>query len=247
MNHLGNDGLTRNPRRVSIRVENFSFALQAGPLMAEIIFFDAAGTLFELTETVGWHYAAVARKFEQELEVPALDAAFRKAWKRATPPPVTPGTREDNDRGWWRSLVQDVFAQIAAPFREEYFEAVFEHFTEAGVWRLYPETLDVLENLAADVRLGIISNFDSRLYRILENLEIRHFFDPITISSEAGADKPHAQIFEKALQAAGARARDAWHVGDDPEADWQGARASGIQVYELVRPKNNLRGLTAHL
>ena len=31
--------------------------------------------------------------------------------------------------------------------RDNFFEIAYEHFAEAGVWKLYPEVLDVLEQL----------------------------------------------------------------------------------------------------
>jgi FMN phosphatase YigB (HAD superfamily) len=37
------------------------------------------------------------------------------------------------------------------------------------------------------------------------------------------------------------------HVGDDPERDWKAAKAAGLSVFRLDRPKNSLRDLLADL
>jgi putative hydrolase of the HAD superfamily len=112
---------------------------------------------------------------------------------------------------------------------------------------LFPEVVEVLEELHPRYRLSIISNFDGRLRMILELLGISQFFSPIVISSEIGADKPDALIFERALELTGARAGEALHVGDDPVKDWEGAAAAGLAVFKLERPRNSLRDVLAAL
>jgi FMN phosphatase YigB (HAD superfamily) len=37
------------------------------------------------------------------------------------------------------------------------------------------------------------------------------------------------------------------HVGDDPERDWQAAKAAGLTIFELRRPENSLRDLLPFL
>ena len=46
------------------------------------VFFDAAGTLFRLTKTVGDHYADVSREVGLDLDPHALEPAFHAAWKQ---------------------------------------------------------------------------------------------------------------------------------------------------------------------
>ena len=124
--------------------------------------------------------------------------------------------------------------------RDAYFAELWSEFTRRGVWELFPETRDVLTALRGRVRLGVISNFDSRLRTILSHLGIAEFFDDIVISSEVGADKPSPKIFSTALARAGVRAEEALHIGDEPEADWHGAERAGIRAFRLQRPENSL-------
>ena len=51
-------------------------ALPKPKAMLKAIFFDAVGTLFYLTKTVGDHYALVANEVGLKLEAKKLDAAF---------------------------------------------------------------------------------------------------------------------------------------------------------------------------
>ena len=210
-----------------------------------VVFFDAAGTLFHLPRGVGYHYALIARRFGVELDEGDLKRAFSRTWNEMPAPATSEAPRADDDRSWWRELVERVLEECGDTKldRDAYFAELYPHFLAPGVWELYPETLEVLETLHGQVSLRIISNFDTRLRTILRTLGIADYFDDVVISSECGADKPFPRIFSKALQRAGVAPELALHVGDDPVADWEGAEAAGLQVFRLDRPHNTLRGL----
>ena len=215
--------------------------------LIKTIFFDAAGTLIYLPKSVGHHYAFVAQRIGLRLDAGALDTAFGRCWKEMPSRPAIDGPREDDDKGWWRELVKRVLDQVAPDVgeldRDAYFEAVYGHFAEAGVWELYPEVLEVLEALHQGFQLAVISNFDGRLRVILEHLGVSRFFAHVFLSSELGADKPDPRIYRRALELSGARPNETLHVGDDPERDWEGAVAAGLSIFQLERSRNNLRDL----
>lgn len=210
----------------------------------KVIFFDAAGTLFHLPKGVGYHYALVGRRMGLALDANALNHAFALAWKEMPARASTGIPRIDDDKGWWRALVDRVFNHAApktrAKDRDTFFEAAYAHFAEASVWELYPEVIDMLNALRPRYQLAIISNFDARLRVILEHLGVSQYFSPVVISSEVGADKPDALIYERALKLADKSADEALHVGDDPVRDWEGASAAGIPIFALQRPRNSL-------
>jgi putative hydrolase of the HAD superfamily len=215
------------------------------------IFFDAAGTLFFLTNTVGDHYAYVGREVGLDLDAHELERAFQVAWKRMPQRASIEGPRENDDKGWWRELVGRLFDHVAPSLseldRDNFFEVAYEHFAESGVWQLYPEVLDVLQQLRGRFQLAVISNFDGRLRFILQNLGISKYFAHVFISSELGADKPDPEIFRRALKIMHLDANQVLHVGDDPERDWKAAAAAGLSVFRLDRPRNSLRDLLTTL
>ncbi|CAA9240200.1 MAG: haloacid dehalogenase, IA family protein [uncultured Chthoniobacterales bacterium] len=220
-----------------------------GPPPLKAIFFDAAGTLFHLPKGVGYHYAIAGRDVGLDLEARAVDRAFASAWKQMPRRETTRAPREDDDKGWWRELVDRVMDEVAPAThefdRDAFFEAAYGHFAEPGVWELFPEVLEVLQSLRPQYRLAVISNFDGRLRVIAEQLGISKFFEHLVISSEVGADKPEPFIFERALQLLGVSPNEALHVGDDPKGDWEGAAAAGMHVFRLDRPQNSLRDVVA--
>ncbi|HZA38847.1 MAG TPA: HAD family hydrolase, partial [Candidatus Baltobacteraceae bacterium] len=119
--------------------------------MIKAIFFDAVGTLMHLTRTVGDDYALVGSEVGLTLDARQLDRAFYKAWNEMPRRTAIDGPRPHDDKGWWRDLVNLVLDQVSPSLsefdRDNFFEIAYEHFAEAGPWELYPEVVDVLENL----------------------------------------------------------------------------------------------------
>jgi putative hydrolase of the HAD superfamily len=215
------------------------------------ILFDAAGTLFFLTKTVGDHYAYVGREVGLDLDAQELDRAFHTAWQEMPRRSAIEGPRENDDKGWWRELVCRLFDQVAPSLseldRDNFFEVAYEHFAEAVAWKLYPEVPEVLAQLRPRFQLAVISNFDGRLRFVLQNLGISKYFAHVFISSELGADKPDPEIFRRALKVIHMDANEVLHVGDDPERDWKAAAAAGLLVFRLDRPRNSLIDLLTTL
>ena len=215
------------------------------------IFFDAVGTLFYLTKTAGDHYALVGREVGLTLDARQLDCAFFAAWERMPSRAPIDGPRENDDKGWWRELVDLVLDQVAPSLsefdRDNFFEIAYEHFAEAGAWELYPEVIDVLEKLRPRFQLAVVSNFDRRLRFILEHLGISKYFAYVFISSEIGADKPDPEVFRRALKFIDVKPNEVLHVGDDSERDWKAASEAGLSIFRLDRQKNSLRDLLAFL
>lgn len=219
--------------------------------MMKAVFFDAVGTLFYLTKTVGDHYALVGREIGLALDAGQLDHAFYAAWKRMPSRAAVDGPRENDDKDWWRELVDHVLHEVAPALdeldRDNFFEIAYEHFAEAGVWEAYAEVEDVLKQLQPRFQLAVVSNFDGRLRMILEQMGISKYFPHVFVSSEIGADKPDPEIFRRALRLTGREANQVLHVGDDPERDWKAASAAGLSVFRLDRQNNSLRDILSIL
>jgi putative hydrolase of the HAD superfamily len=216
----------------------------------KVIFFDAAGTLIHLPRGVGFHYASVAARHGWNTDAEAIGRSFRAAWKAMPTPVPSHRPRMDDDRGWWRELVDLVLADAGAPDgfdRVAYFEELYEEFSQPGVWELYPEVLAALEALKPHYRLAILSNFDPRLRRVLDHLSVLSRFSLIVLSSEAGADKPDPWIFEHALAQANVTTDEALLVGDDLDCDVAGARRAGWHAFHIDRPRTTFHNLVKAL
>ncbi len=209
----------------------------------KVIFFDAAGTLFHVQGSVADIYLRYAEKYgvrRTPESLAAVNVAFTRAFHEA-PPPVfavsDPKEISRCERLWWFDIVHNVFYRVGM-FEgfDDYFEEVFRAFDGPDHWVLYPETVAVLKELRAQgLELGIISNFDSRLFHVLRTLGLAEFLDTVTISSLAHAAKPAPKIFQLALEKHAIDPDEAVHIGDSRRDDVEGARQAQVQGILLSR------------
>jgi putative hydrolase of the HAD superfamily len=155
-------------------------------------------------------------------------------------PKVEPAQIPQLEYRWWRSLTGAVFNDLGYlerfPDFEAFFGELYHHFATAEPWVLYEDVIPALRLWQIQgIELGIISNFDSRIYQVLAELGLEYFFRSITISSQAGAAKPDAEIFQIALQKHDCPSAQAWHIGDSKKEDYQGAKALGMEAFLIKR------------
>ena len=207
----------------------------------QMVFFDAAGTLFDVRGSVGEIYARCASQYDKHVAPAELQREFARQFPRQ-PPMAFARTlgrakRLQLEQDWWRTLVRDVFTPFGEfPHFDNYFLEVYEFFRRAEAWRVFADVEPTLTALKArGLRLGVISNFDTRLYEVLDELQLSAYFDSIHISTEVGAAKPDAAIFEVALADNALSPSQALHIGDSLMADAQGAQAAGLSALWLNR------------
>lgn len=209
----------------------------------KVIFLDAVGTLFGVKGSVGQVYSKLAQQFGVDVSATALNHAFVKSFK-ASLPPIFPGTEPakiaECEFKWWQVIALQTFQQagVLNQFSDfpAFFTQLYTHFATAEPWVIYPDVRPALEHWQQlGIELGILSNFDSRLYLVLQALELKQFFSSITICTEVSAAKPDAQIFNIALKKHNCPAKLAWHIGDSLKEDCQGANAAGLKGILIKR------------
>ena len=111
-------------------------------------------------------------------------------------------------------------------------DAIADHYTRTkeDAVSLFPGAKETLQAFRErGIRLGMITNGGSDFQRAkIDRYELAPFFDAIFVEGEFGVGKPHASVFEAALEALNARPEDAWMIGDNLHADIAGAQAVGI-------------------
>jgi putative hydrolase of the HAD superfamily len=214
-----------------------------GAARPRVIFFDAVGTLFGVKGSVGVIYADIAAQHGVEVAPQTLDWAFGSAFKAAGNPAfpgVDPSELPAREYTWWREVAIATFnqADVLPQFEDfdAFFAQLFQYFATAAPWDLYMDTIATLSEIrSAGIELGVVSNFDSRLHQVLPALGLADFFSSVTISTEVGAAKPAATIFQAALQKHNCVPAQAWHVGDSLEEDYRAAIAVGLKGVWLQR------------
>jgi len=107
-------------------------------------------------------------------------------------------------------------------------------YTDLSRWRLFPDTLPVLEGLsAAGWRHVMLTNHVPELPEIIDHLDLAPHITALFNSAQTGYEKPHPQAFRNVLEWA-VEPDAVWMIGDNPKADVAGAEALGIPAI-LVR------------
>jgi putative hydrolase of the HAD superfamily len=99
--------------------------------------------------------------------------------------------------------------------------------------KMFPNTLNTLEYLESRYQLHIITNGFEEVQQVkMECSGLNKFFDKVITSEQAGFKKPSPEIFEYAVQQAGANKEDSLMIGDDFAVDIVGASKYGMdQVF----------------
>jgi putative hydrolase of the HAD superfamily len=209
----------------------------------QVIFLDAVGTLFGVSGTVGEQYAKIASRFGVDASAAELNQTFLRSFKAAGAPAFPGCSTADlptRELMWWKEIAIQTFtdARVFDRFAnfDQFFIALFEYFGTAEPWIIYPDVVAQLQRWQGlGIPLGIVSNFDSRIYSVLHALDLIDYFTSITISTESGVAKPDRHIFEIALQKHDCPAHAAWHIGDSYQEDYQAAKGAQLHGIWLKR------------
>lgn len=206
----------------------------------EAVSLDAAGTIIEVAAPVAETYAGIAARHGGEFELETLQAAF-KAHFPAMPPMAFGEVEHDAlprlERGWWRTLVRRVVSQAGAlnDF-EAYFEELYDHYAKPEAWQLCDDVAELLAAVeAAGLKVGVLSNFDSRLPGILDGLGLQSLLPKTLYSTTIGHAKPAPEAFLAICGRLEVAPGACLHVGDNRVADLEGAEAAGLKALLLDR------------
>lgn len=216
------------------------------------VLFDVGGTLLRVRPSVGTVYAGAARDHGFEVGVEELDRNFRTAWRKSLERSRARGYSCSDEilREEWYTIVCETFRDTVPQERmPPLFHDLYDRFASAAAWSLAPGVKEHLEYLrSAGIRLGVVSNWDSRLRSMLEDLGLASAFDFLVISYAVGVEKPHPGIFEAALTHAGTSPTETLVVGDSYEADIEAADRLGLatlwvtsrEEHEARRPRGRV-------
>ena len=153
---------------------------------------------------------------------------------------------------WWRQLTVDWLQAIGVDLM--YTEGVIHHANriiyeqredgQTSVFKACSGAEKILGELKSmGLKLAVISNWDISLHRVVELFGWTDAFELVVASHEFGVEKPEPAIFNHALKSLNVEPGEALHVGDDPIADVQGARAVGMHTFLADHSDQGFAGL----
>lgn len=190
------------------------------------ITFDAAGTLVDPHPSVGAVYGEVGRAHGVPASDSELEHRFHAAFKARN---HLLRSTEPAERAFWRDLIGEVFAPWAdAATADRLYPDLWEAFAEARRWRPRADMVALFANLRGrGLKLAILSNWDSRLHRVVDGHGWSRQLDHVFVSADLGVEKPAHAIFAYAAATLGCLPGEILHVGDSWEHDVVGALAAG--------------------
>ncbi len=208
--------------------------------MTRAVFFDFFATLIFWTQPLRVTLRKIADRYQLCLDWSVYDEAraiLTETYEASKPTDNIRDTISKQLEGCCAILrklgVHEHVEQIAWEVLQ-YEHALFSR-NNATLYEDVLPTLDQLQQM--DLKLGIISNWDTPLHAMVEELGLAPYFDVVVASHDqrVRSAKPDAAIFEYALNAVDASPGEAVHVGDSFEADIIGAHTAGLRAILLDR------------
>lgn len=192
----------------------------------DAIFFDIGNTLFF------YNYEFLSGFLSERFDVQLGPMQLGESHRAAQHELIEQGVLgKSHDEIWYATyrrwlaragLEQPAVENVVTAIRQHPFNHLFWTRVGDGV----PEMLDWFRERG--FKLGVISNAEGQIKRLIEYAGLNDKFDAIVDSGDLGITKPDAGIFRHALDALGVDAKKSVYVGDLYDIDVVGARGAGL-------------------
>lgn len=221
------------------------------------VFFDLDHTLWDFDKNSGLTFEKIfnLNKIEIKLHdfLPIYEPINFKYWKLYREEKVTKSALR-------YGRLKEAFDGVGVKVEDEMIHHLSESYIDnlSTFNHLFDGTFETLDYLKDKYELHIITNgFEEAQEKKLLTSKIKHYFKTVTNSEMVGVKKPNPKIFNFALNLAKANANESIMIGDNIEADIEGAAKIGMQTihFDYNNSQNNhnykritsLRTLTTHL
>lgn len=152
-------------------------------------------------------------------------------------------TREQRDQ-FYQEYNRQMFALLGVTHRADPAGLIAAFGERKAHWMLKPGALDTLRTLRqSGYRIGIISNFDSRLEQVVyDHLGLDGIVDYLHISQSEGVEKPDPRFYLGFFERHGLPIERSVYVGDSYTLDFLPATGIGLRAWLLDEA-----GLYSHL
>ncbi|MCB1179732.1 MAG: HAD-IA family hydrolase [Leptospiraceae bacterium] len=150
--------------------------------------------------------------------------------------------------GWWKELITIFLKKVNGESfvvpGDNIFKEIFSIFDLIDTWKVEESFFELKDYLISnDIGLGIISNWDLRLRKLLTDMNLINYFKFVLISAEFGYEKPSEKIFLEAEKLCGFKSEEIIYVGDKIELDYYPPRKLGWNSFLIEIEENSNPGL----
>jgi putative hydrolase of the HAD superfamily len=150
-------------------------------------------------------------------------------------------TSAARSRRFWLGVYDRFLEALDIPRTDGLADTLFAEMTDLEQYAAFDDVEPALRELRdAGYRLGVVSNFEPWLERLLERLGLTPYLPIRVVSGIEGVEKPDPAIFRLALDRAGLRPEEAVYVGDIPAFDIEPSEALGMRGVLIDRRGRHL-------
>jgi putative hydrolase of the HAD superfamily len=196
------------------------------------VLFDAGGTLIHLDGERICRCAGIAWSAGRFAEAEASATAQVRAWILENPG----STDAERIPLFFDSILRGLVVEGERE-RADATRRIAEEHARANLWSCAAEgAADTLQTLhERGYRLGVVSNADGRVRRLLEDAGLAPRLDVVVDSAEVGIEKPDPRIFLAATRRLELEPAACAYVGDIYDIDVVGAREAGMEPILIGR------------
>ena len=220
----------------------------------KLITFDAMDTLFTTKNQPGVSYFLAAKTLYPKLEKSSgkieglIKQSFRSVFSKYYKDYTKKGQSRDTCKEFWHNVIGETLDKSGVSLEDNEMRRVtnklYEDFETSLNWEAFSEVGETLEKLhSMNVRLGIVSNFDERLDKVLISLDLKKYFEFIVYPPVTkGIGKPDIRIYQCMIEKfSNCNPNEILHIGDSLELDYNAAAKMGINGLLLDR-SNMMQG-----
>lgn len=145
-------------------------------------------------------------------------------------------SNENIDHSFWWMFYTQLLSEIR--FEDDAIrDQLVNNIRISGNWdRVIPNTAERLNEIGKSHEIAVISNADGKIKDVLQRCGIADCFQTITDSGLVGYEKPHPEIFQRALKSMNAAPEQSLYVGDVYSVDYLGATGAGMHAVLMDIP-----------
>lgn len=195
------------------------------------VLFDAAGTLLRPARPVAevyWETARTSGGSRTLQEVKEALGSAMQAW-------IHLRTHDPTWTRYWHAVIHE----STGVDNPDLTRSLYRYYDDPAAW-VFNSGAEacVAACRRANLRVGVVSNWDSRLRRLLFRLaSARTEFDAVVISGEEGLEKPDPRLFQRACARLGVEPPQALMIGDSLALDVDAAIRAGCQAWHFGSPE----------
>ena len=210
--------------------------------MIKNVLFDFAGTIADLSPSSEEMLCSYVEKFcDFELEKEKAREAFACLDKHMFYSSVKV-TDFDSKSKYYQHYNDMIIKSLGISDRVDNSKnQLFEYFASRDRhWVLKPDVKDTFITLKdRGFKVGIISNFDSKLLDIVDRLEVSNLIDYLHISQDEGYEKPQLEFYQSFFDRHGLKVDESSYCGDSYILDFLPALSLEIEKPFIIDPHGN--------